>query len=226
MMRGGAGNRLLFPDTPHDLWRLEQHYLGVGYRCVAGVDEAGRGALAGPVVAAAVVLPADAEIPGIADSKRLDAEQRWFLYRLIRAHAPAVGIGVMDAPIVDRVNIRQATHRAMAAALAHLDPPADFALIDGSPVDGMAVEHRCLVKGDRHSYLIAAASIVAKVTRDLLMQDLDALYPGYGFAEHKGYGTSTHCQALRRQGPCPIHRRTFAPVADALRLTLPGLSSF
>jgi len=224
MARGG-GSRPLVPNVPGDLWRVEHLYLREGYRTVAGVDEAGRGALAGPVVAAAVVLPADIELPGIRDSKRLDGAQRRALYRLIRVHAVAVGIGAIDAPVVDRINILRATHQAMAAALAGLDPPPDFALIDGLPVQGVTVEHRCLVKGDRDSYLIAAASIVAKVTRDAIMSDLDALYPGYGFADHMGYGTASHCEAIRRYGPCPIHRRTFEPVAGVLRPTLPGLGN-
>ena len=222
-MARGAGRRPPVPHVPGGLWRLEHQYLRQGYCAVAGVDEAGRGALAGPVVAAAVILPADSELPGVRDSKRLDAVQRRALYRLIRAHAVAVGIGAMDAAVVDRVNILRATHQAMSAALAHLDPAPDFALIDGLPVPGLGLEHRSLVKGDRDSYLIAAASIVAKVTRDALMCDLDALYPGYGFADHMGYGTAAHCEAIRRLGPCPIHRRTFAPVAAVLRPTLPGL---
>jgi ribonuclease HII len=190
---------------------------------VAGVDEAGRGALAGPVVAAAVVLPGEGELAGVGDSKRLTPEQRWVLYRVIRAHAEGVAIGVVESDIIDRANILRATHHAMAAALGRLHPAADFALIDGLPVEGLPTAHRCLVKGDLHSYVIAAASIVAKVTRDLLMTDLDALYPGYGFAEHKGYGTAAHCAAMRRLGPCPIHRRTFEPVAQLLRPTLPEL---
>jgi ribonuclease HII len=223
-MARAAGRRSPAPNVPGDLWRVERFYLGEGYRMVAGVDEAGRGALAGPVVAAAVILPAASELPGIRDSKRLDAAQRRALYRLIRVHAVGVGVGAMDAAIVDRVNILRATHQAMAAALAALDPPPDLALIDGLPVAGIPVQHRCLVKGDRDSYLIAAASIVAKVTRDALMCDLDALYPGYGFADHMGYGTASHCEAIRRLGPCPIHRRTFEPVAGALRPTLPGLA--
>lgn len=205
-----------------DLWRLERYYLRAGYLAVAGVDEAGRGALAGPVVAAAVSLPADWELDGVRDSKRLPACQRYALYRLIRAYG-AVAIGVVDAETVDRINILRATHRAMACALQRLDPVPTFALIDGLPVTGLTVPHRCLVRGDRDNYLIAAASIVAKVTRDLLMTDLDAIYPGYGFAQHKGYATAAHCEAIRRHGPCPIHRRSFTPVADVLHSALPGL---
>jgi len=209
---------------PCNLWRLEHSYLSAGYPLVAGVDEAGRGALAGPVVAAAVVLPADSEIPDVRDSKDVPPELRRRLYRTIRVLALAVGIGIADPAVVDRINVRQATHQAMATALSRLSPTPDFALIDGLPVEGLALPHRCLVKGDQRSYLIAAASIVAKVTRDLLMVDLDALYPGYGFAEHKGYGTALHREAIRRLGPCPIHRRSYEPVAEALRLTLPGLT--
>jgi len=205
------------------LWRLDREYLAAGRCVVAGVDEAGRGALAGPVVAAAVVLPAGSELPGVLDSKRLTPEQRWRTYRAIRADAVAVAVGVVEGDEIDRINILRATHRAMATALARLQPPADFALIDGLPVEGLMIPHRSLVKGDLHNYLIAAASIVAKVARDLLMADLDALYPGYGFADHKGYGTASHCEALRRLGPCPLHRRTFEPVAALLRPRLPGL---
>jgi ribonuclease HII len=195
----------------------------LGYRVVAGIDEAGRGALAGPVVAAAVVLPPEVLILGVQDSKALTAEVRARLCREIWAAAEAVGVGIADAAEIDAVNILEATYRAMARAVAALDPPADFALVDGLPVKRLGVPHQGIVKGDQEVFLIAAASIVAKVTRDALMVELEAQYPGYGFAAHKGYGTRSHREAIRRLGVCPIHRRSFGPVAEALHPSLPAL---
>jgi ribonuclease HII len=168
-------------------------------------------------------MPHGPELAGVTDSKALDPPRRWALYRRIRAAAQAVGIGIVEAEVVDQVNVLRATHLAMALALKRLRPAADFALVDGLPVKGLSVPHEAVVKGDRLSYCIAAASIIAKVTRDHLMADLDAVYPGYGFAEHKGYGTPTHRQVLAERGACPIHRRSFAPVAVGLAPRLPGL---
>jgi ribonuclease HII len=188
---------------------------------IAGLDEAGRGALAGPVVAAAVVLPWEAVIEGVQDSKTLAAVARRRLCEEILSQATACGVGVADAGEIDALNILQATHLAMARALAQLDPPADFALVDGRRVESLGLRHQAVVKGDQEVFVISAASIVAKVTRDRLMVALEARHPGYGFADHKGYGTRSHCEALRRLGPCPAHRRSFAPVAAALHPVLP-----
>ncbi len=192
-----------------------------GYACVCGIDEAGRGPLAGPVVAAAVVLPPGLALPGLNDSKKLTARRREALYTQLREDARVlIGVGMAEAAEIDRLNILRATHAAMARAVAALPTAVDFCLIDGLPVPQFPLPQRALVKGDARCLSIAAASIVAKVTRDRLMQDLAQQYPGYGFEKHAGYGTAAHLAALRRLGPCPEHRRSFAPVAQLL---LPGL---
>ncbi|MCO5043817.1 MAG: ribonuclease HII [Kiritimatiellae bacterium] len=197
-----------------------------GYLTLAGVDEAGRGPLAGPVVAAAVVIPRDvleAEhtrlFSGIADSKTLTAKRREALFaRLSEETSVARGIGLADVAEIDSLNILRATHLAMKRAVEALDRAVDMILVDGRPVPGLPFASRAIVKGDAQSLLIAAASIVAKVTRDHLMDELDRQYPRYGFARHKGYGTAEHLAALREWGPTPVHRRSFAPVAAARRL--------
>ena len=192
-----------------------------GYACVCGIDEAGRGPLAGPVVAAAVVLPPGFALPGLNDSKKLTARRREALYTQLREDERVlIGVGMAEAAEIDRLNILRATHAAMARAVAALPTAVDFCLIDGLPVPQFPLPQRALVKGDARCLSIAAASIVAKVTRDRLMQDLAQQYPGYGFEKHAGYGTAAHLAALRRLGPCPEHRRSFAPVAQLL---LPGL---
>lgn len=187
---------------------------------VAGVDEAGRGPLAGPVVAAAVWFDrafAEREekrtLAGVNDSKQLSAARREAVYGLL-THCPEAHIAFAAAEVeeISRLDILHATHAAMARALRALAPPADFALVDGLPVPGLPVPSRAIVKGDAKSLSIAAASIVAKVVRDRRMAELDKLYPQYGFARHKGYGTAEHLEAIRRFGPCPEHRPTFAPV--------------
>ncbi len=220
MLRRPKPDRVSCDLDPRRLRARELRLTELGYRVIAGIDEAGRGALAGPVVAAAVVLPHHLIISGVQDSKTLTPDLRSELCQEILAAAEAVGIGIVGPVEIDALNILRATHRAMAQALAQLDPPADFALVDGHPVKGLGVRHQGIVKGDREVYLIAAASIVAKVTRDNLMIGLDAQHPGYGFGNHKGYGTRSHRDALRRLGVCPIHRRSFAPVAQALHPTL------
>jgi ribonuclease HII len=200
-----------------------------GLTLVAGVDEAGRGPLAGPVVAAAVIFPCgwaeaglDSRLRGLNDSKQLTEAQREQYYSILTSHPDIrYAIGSADVEVIDRINILQATHRAMNQALAQLQPPPEHVLVDGRPVKSMPFPHTALVKGDARSYSIAGASVVAKVTRDRLMQELDRTYPGYGFAEHKGYGTPQHLAAIQALGPCPIHRRSFAPfrpLATALEL--------
>ena len=202
--------------------RFEQEAWTGGLLHVAGVDEAGRGPLAGPVVAAAVAfakdfLEAEAErsLAGLDDSKKLPAARREFFHALLSA-CPHARIGVASASVeeIDSLNILRATHLAMARAVAQLAPLPDLALVDGLPVRGLPVPHRAIVGGDAASLSIAAASVMAKVTRDRLMVELAAQFPAYGFERHKGYGTREHLEALRRHGPCPAHRKSFAPVAQ------------
>lgn len=180
-----------------------------GYRSVAGVDEAGRGPLAGPVVAAAVVFPAGIVLPGIDDSKRITERLRRSLCGEIRSRARAVGVGVVPPEEIDRRNILEASIHAMHLAVSRLDPPPDFLLVDGNRFHHPNLPFRTVVRGDSSCFSIAAASIVAKVARDGIMLELDALYPEYGFARHKGYPTRAHIEALRRFGPTDIHRRSF-----------------
>lgn len=191
-----------------------------GFHLLAGVDEAGRGPLAGPVVAAAVILPAhwlESGIPSglrdLNDSKQLTGRQREEFFALLTEH-PEIrrGIAIVDSVAIDRINILRATHRAMNDSLAQLQPQPQHALVDGRPVNSLRVPHTALVKGDSLSYSIAAASVLAKVTRDRMMMDYEREFPGYGFAEHKGYGTPQHLAAIAKLGPCAIHRRSFAPM--------------
>ena len=202
--------------------RFEQEAWTGGLLHLAGVDEAGRGPLAGPVVAAAVAFDkdfleaeADKSLAGLDDSKKLPAARREFFHALLSA-CPHARIGVASASVeeIDSLNILRATHLAMARAVAQLAPLPDLALVDGLPVQGLPVPHRAIVGGDAASLSIAAASVIAKVTRDRLMVQLSADYPDYGFERHKGYGTREHLDALRRLGPCPAHRKSFAPVAQ------------
>jgi ribonuclease HII len=190
-----------------------------GYGRVAGIDEAGRGAWAGPVVAAAVILPADPAVAdrlaGVADSKQLTASQRERLWAVIVEEAVAWAVGAAPAAQIDAQGIAAATRGAMQTALAELQPPPDFLLIDYVRLTGLPTPQRSLAKGDSKVLSIAAASIVAKVTRDRLMAELAVRYPSYGFECHKGYGTERHQRMLRQQGPCPEHRMSFQPVAGA-----------
>lgn len=180
-----------------------------GFAHVAGVDEAGRGPLAGPVVAAAVIFPPGLRIPGVNDSKKIPAARREELFGIIHAEALAVGVGLVGHDEIDTINILQATYKAMHIALASLAPVPDHILVDGNRFSGTGIPFTAIVDGDACCHAIAAASIIAKVTRDRLMLGFDLLYPGYGFARHKGYGTAAHREAIVRLGPCPIHRRTF-----------------
>ena len=190
-------------------YRYERAAWRSGLKQVAGVDEAGRGPLAGPVVAAAVILDRDRRLKGVDDSKRLTPAQRERLFEQILERAPGLGIGIVDPQTIDRVNILEATRLAMYEALGKLAPRPDLVLIDALRLPALAVSQKPLIKGDRRSASIAAASIVAKVTRDRLMLEADARFPEYGFARHKGYPTREHLAALEKHGPCPIHRRTF-----------------
>jgi ribonuclease HII len=205
---------------------LEIEAWRAGHRVVAGADEAGRGPLAGPVVAAAVILPEDFDDIRVTDSKKLTASQRDLLYDTIYAEARSVGIGILDPPEIDRVNILRAALAAMAMAVQNLCPAPDFLLVDGTFATPLSLPQKAVKKGDSLSYSIAAASIVAKVTRDRLMERYDLEYPGFGFAKHKGYPTEEHREALLRLGPCPIHRKSFClaprPFQPTLDFTAPA----
>ena len=200
------------------LFAYRQELFERGLRLVAGIDEVGVGPLAGPVVAAAVILPDSVDLPGLDDSKKLSRAAREELDEAIRAQAEAVGIAEADAAEIDRINILQATLQAMRRAVQALGPVPDHLLVDARTIPDVGVEQTALVGGDARDGSIAAASIVAKVHRDALMRRFDADHPGYGFTRHMGYGTAEHMAALRSLGPSPIHRRSFAPVAKALGL--------
>ena len=189
--------------------RYERGFWDRGLRVIAGVDEAGRGPLAGPVVAAAVVFPPGTWIEGIDDSKKLSRTRREALAELIRREALCVGVAVVSERVIDEVNIFQATMRAMNEAVSKLRPPPDHVLVDGPHFRGCPIPSTPVVGGDRMCFSIASASIVAKVTRDALMVEFDRRYPVYGFARHMGYATREHIEAIRRHGPCEIHRRSF-----------------
>ena len=192
-----------------DLWLYEHEAAREGFACICGVDEAGRGPLAGPVCAAAVILPPDIQIEGLNDSKKLTDKKRRALYDVITEQAVSYGIAFADEQEIDEVNILQATFLAMRRAFEKLTVTPDIALIDGNRAPGLSCRERTVVHGDALSASVAAASILAKVTRDRLMEEYDAQYPQYGFAVHKGYGTQRHYAALREFGACPIHRQTF-----------------
>ncbi len=187
-----------------------------GYRRIAGIDEAGRGPLAGPVVAAAVVLPTRCRLSGVDDSKQLSEGQRARLYALVLEQAVGMGVGSADVGEIDRLNILEATRLAMRRAIDQLAPPPDYLLIDAVTLPGIRISVRPIIKGDSLSLSIAAASIIAKVTRDRLMAKYHDMFPEYDFLSHKGYGTTGHLQRLARHGPCPIHRRTFMPVHEVI----------
>ncbi len=214
------------PDPPDDLFGdalacdplfFERRARASGYTCIAGLDEAGRGPLAGPVVAAAVVLPADLLISGLTDSKQVPESARERLFDIIRELAVCHGIGIASEQIIDDVNIYQATIIAMERALEPLVPRPDYLLLDAITLPRIALPQNPLVKGDRRSHSIAAASILAKVTRDRLMLELHDKFPRYNFQKHKGYGTREHLALLQKYGPCEAHRKTFKPVSQMLR---------
>lgn len=192
-----------------DMWEFEHKCEHEGYRAICGVDEAGRGPLAGPVCAAAVILPMDIEIPGLNDSKKLSDKKRRELFPIICDKAVAYGIAFADHSEIDEINILQATYRAMERAISKLSVKADFALIDGNRAKDFGLPLETVVGGDGRSASIAAASVLAKVTRDDYMLEMAKTYPQYGFEIHKGYGTKAHYEALTEHGPCPIHRLSF-----------------
>lgn len=202
---------------------IEQDVRSVQYKYIAGVDEVGRGPLAGPVVSAAVVLPDDLVgdedwLSVINDSKKLSESKRQMAYEIISREAVSVAVGITNASTIDSVGILPATISSMFTALRGLEVSPDFVLFDFIPMKNCEYPYRTVVKGDTKSYSISAASIIAKVTRDELMKEADEQYPGYGFSGHKGYGTAKHLDAIKRLGPCEIHRRSFAPIKNYVRI--------
>lgn len=192
-----------------DLWELEKEIYAQGCTLLCGVDEAGRGPLAGPVCAAAVILPVGLELPGLNDSKKLSEKQREALFMPIKAAAKAYGIAFATVEEIENLNILNATFLAMNRAIAQLSLQPELALIDGNRSTGITLPSRCVVKGDSRCADIAAASVLAKVSRDHYMLEMAEEYPEYGFERHKGYGTKLHYEAIRKYGPCPIHRPSF-----------------
>ncbi len=198
-------------------FRHERHLRAAGFSAIAGIDEAGRGALAGPVVAAAVILPENFKHKRLNDSKQLLPERREEIYaELIGNAAISWAVGMVDSIEIDRINILRASHQAMRLALGALGARPDHALIDGLPVHPFPLPQTAVVDGDCYSFSIAAASVIAKVTRDRIMREFCAQFPEYCFSQHKGYGTELHLMKLHAHGPCPIHRRSFEPVAQPL----------
>ena len=210
--RRNQAKRLAEEARLQAMFSLEEELYCQGFRYIAGVDEAGRGPLAGPVVIGAVVLPRSCYLPLLNDSKQLGESQRETLYNLIRDMALAASVSIVPPDVIDSVNIYQATVQGMYDALAQLSPRPDMVLIDAVPLPRLSVPSRSIIGGDALSASIAAASVIAKVERDHLMKEYDAMYPQYGFAGHKGYATKEHQIALRKHGPCPIHRQTFEPI--------------
>ncbi|MHC1698282.1 MAG: ribonuclease HII [Geobacteraceae bacterium] len=208
----------LFEDASRDLYSFEKRAVSRGFTAIAGVDEAGRGALAGPVVAAAVILSPHGDYTGIDDSKKLSPRQREVFFDQIMSQAVAVGIGYGDAQLVDTINILQATLQAMIGAVRSLPVVPDFLLIDGISSPNIPIPAQTIKKGDSASVSIASASIIAKVTRDRLMVAFGDKYPEYGFPVHKGYGSAAHLASIAAFGPCPIHRLTFRGVREHVRV--------
>jgi len=216
---------LQLPNLGH-----ENELKSQGYVLIAGIDEAGgRGALAGPVVAGAVILPHLANLPWfelVRDSKELNSRKRESLFDLINKEAVAVGIGIVPSQVIDSINILRATKLAMMQAVEKLSKQPDFLLIDRLSLSQCPIPQRGITRGDKSCLSIACASIIAKVTRDRMMEEFDQIYPGYGFAQHKGYGTGRHISCLRKLGPSPIHRLYFAPVRNIIIGQSPDPSAF
>ena len=225
LLSGFPGRSIVrpMPEPLVDRFEFERMYWQQGVIRLAGVDEAGRGPLAGPVVAAAAILSSrwaesglPTELTGLNDSKQLTELQRESYFAFLTTCAEIeFAIAAVDAGVIDKINILQATHRAMNEALAQLNPPPAHALVDGRPVKTLRVPQTAIVKGDARSYSIAAASVLAKVTRDRVMREYHAQWPEYNFAGHKGYGTAEHLAAIEKYGPCPIHRKSFAPLKQS-----------
>lgn len=226
MPRGRSHLREPHPDRIADLFSnelecdplfFERSARASGFTCIAGLDEAGRGPLAGCVVAAAVVLPEGLLVPGLTDSKQVPEQERERLFEVIRRQAICYGIGIVDERTIDAVNILQATIIAMERALQALSPQPDYLLLDAITLPRVPLPQKPLIKGDCRSHSIAAASILAKVTRDRLMLELHEQFPQYNFQKHKGYGTKEHLSLIQEHGPCDAHRKTFNPIARMLK---------
>jgi len=199
-------------QTNLNLYKFEEELYDQGFTNICGVDEAGRGPLAGPVVVAACILPPFLRIPGINDSKKLSEKKRDELYKIIVREAIAYKVVFISVKEIDELNIYNATKKGMLEAIEGLKVPADYVLIDAMPLGELDKSNKSIIHGDALSASIAAASILAKVSRDQYMKKMDIKYPNYGFARHKGYGTKMHLEALEKYGPCPIHRKTYYPV--------------
>ena len=194
----------------NELKEIDKSYFKEGYNYICGIDEAGRGPLAGPVVVAAVIMPKDSMIEGVNDSKKVSEKKREKLYELIIEEAISYSVGIVDQNEIDRINILNATKAGLTEAVRTLKVKPELILVDAlTNIDTCGVPYQSIIKGDAKSYSIAAASIIAKVTRDRIMREWDKVYPQYGFATHKGYGTAAHIKAIKEYGPCPLHRKTF-----------------
>ena len=189
---------------------IDEEFFKKGIKYIAGIDEAGRGPLAGPVVVACVIMPEDSMIEGVNDSKKISEKKREKLYDLILEEAVSYGIGIINQEEIDEINILRATKKALTMALAQMEIKPNVILVDAlTGIDTLGIPYKSIIKGDANSYSIAAASIIAKVTRDRIMREWDKVYPEYGFAGHKGYGTAKHIEAIKQYGLCPLHRRSF-----------------
>ena len=192
------------------LKEIEKEFFDKGVKCIAGIDEAGRGPLAGPVVVASVILPEDSMIEGVNDSKKVSENKREKLYEIITNEAISYGVGIIYPEEIDEINILQATKKGLTMAIKQMEQKPNIIMVDAlTGIDTLGIPYKSIIKGDAKCYSIAAASIIAKVTRDRIMREWDKVYPEYGFAAHKGYGTAKHIAALKEYGPCPIHRRSF-----------------
>jgi len=196
------------------MWHYENETRKQGHEIIAGIDEAGRGPLAGPVVAASVILPENCRVEGLNDSKKLSEKKRNLIFQIIRKKAVAIGIGITYENIIDQINILQAARAAMADSVSRLSCKPDFLLIDGNQKIPSIIPQLTIKKGDALSASIAAASVIAKVSRDRMMLHYDGIYPQYGFSRHKGYGTQDHLKNISKFGPCKIHRKTFKGVKE------------
>mgnify|MGYP005833413365 FL=1 len=193
-----------------NLKKIEAEFFDKGIKYIAGIDEAGRGPLAGPVVVASVIMPEDSMIEGVNDSKKISENKREKLYEIIIKEAITYSVGIVYQEEIDDINILQATKKALTVAVEHLDVKPNVILVDAlTGIDTLGIPFESIIKGDAKCYSIAAASIIAKVTRDRIMREWDKVYPEYGFASHKGYGTAKHIAAIKEYGPCPLHRKTF-----------------
>ncbi len=210
-----------------ELKKIDKEFFDKGVKYIAGIDEAGRGPLAGPVVVASVILPQDSMIEGINDSKKVSEAKREKLYDLIINEAISYGIGIIYQDEIDEINILQATKKGLTEAIKQMEVKPNIIMVDAlSGIDTLGIPYKSIIKGDAKCYSIAAASILAKVTRDRIMREWDKIYPEYGFGSHKGYGTAKHITAIKEFGPCPIHRRTFiTKFCDAKKSHIAQLTS-